>query len=129
MFTIVLALQKQGITEYIYSFLGEKNVVFKYGLSSYVMSNVINNIHMSVLYSKVINFTDALTLKQAIYSTIIGSNIGAFLTPIGALAGIMFTDLVRRQDVKYSFLNFIKYGIIISIPTLLVALISLFITL
>lgn len=129
MFTIVLALQKQGITEYIYSFLGEKNVVFKYGLSSYVMSNVINNIPMSVLYSKVINFTDALTLKQAIYSTIIGSNIGAFLTPIGALAGIMFTDLVRRQDVKYSFLNFIKYGIIISIPTLLVALISLFITL
>ena len=129
MFTIVLALQKQGITEYIYSFLGEKNVVFKYGLSSYVMSNVINNIPMSVLYSKVINFTDALTLKQAIYSTIIGSNIGAFLTPIGALAGIMFTDLVRRQNVKYSFLNFIKYGIIISIPTLLVALISLFITL
>lgn len=129
MFTIVLALQKQGITEYIYSFLGEKNVVFKYGLSSYVMSNVINNIPMSVLYSKVINFTDALTLKQAIYSTIIGSNIGACLTPIGALAGIMFTDLVRRQDVKYSFLNFIKYGIIISIPTLLVALISLFITL
>ena len=129
MFTIVLALQKQGITEYIYSFLGENNVVFKYGLSSYVMSNVINNIPMSVLYSKVINFTDALTLKQAIYSTIIGSNIGAFLTPIGALAGIMFTDLVRRQDVKYSFLNFIKYGIIISIPTLLVALISLFITL
>ena len=129
MFTIVLALQKQGVTDYIYSFLGDKNIVIKYGLSSFAMSNVINNIPMSVLFSKVISFTDALTLKQAIYSTIIGSNIGAFLTPIGALAGIMFTDLVRRQEVKYSFINFIKYGIIISIPTLLIALLSLFITL
>ena len=93
------------------------------------MSNLINNIPMSVLFSKVINFTDPLSLNQAIYSTIIGSNIGAFLTPIGALAGIMFTDLVKRQEVKYSFVSFIKYGLIIAIPTLSVALLLLFITL
>ena len=129
MFIIVLALQKQGITDYIYSFLGNNNIILKYGFSSFAMSNLINNIPMSVLFSKVINFTDPLSLNQAIYSTIIGSNIGAFLTPIGALAGIMFTDLVRRQEVTYSFLSFIKYGLIISIPTLLVALLLLFITL
>ena len=129
MFIIVLALQKQGITDYIYSFLGNNSIILKYGFSSFAMSNLINNIPMSVLFSKVINFTDPLSLNQAIYSTIIGSNIGAFLTPIGALAGIMFTDLVRRQEVKYSFVSFIKYGLIIAIPTLLVALLLLFITL
>ena len=59
---------------------------------------------------------------QAIYSTVIGSNVGAFLTPIGALAGIMFTDLINKQNVKYSFVSFVKYGVIISVPTLLVAL-------
>ena len=129
MFIIVLALKKQGITDYIYSFLGNNNIILKYGFSSFAMSNLINNIPMSVLFSKVINFTDPLSLNQAIYSTIIGSNIGAFLTPIGALAGIMFTDLVRRQEVEYSFVSFIKYGLIIAIPTLLVALLLLFITL
>ena len=41
----------------------------------------------------------------------------------------MFTDLVRRQEVKYSFVSFIKYGSIIAIPTLSVALLLLFITL
>ena len=80
---------------------------------------------MSVLFSNIINFSD-LTLKyQAVYSTIVGSNLGAFLTPVGALAGIMFTDLVHKQGIGFSFKTFIKYGVIISIPTLLVALLVL----
>jgi arsenical pump membrane protein len=79
---------------------------------------------MSVLFSTIPNMTGVLQ-SQAIYSTIIGSNIGAFLTPIGALAGIMFTDLVNKQNVKYSFKTFIFYGVIISIPTILMALLGL----
>jgi arsenical pump membrane protein len=55
----------------------------------------------------------------------VGSNLGAFLTPVGALAGIMFTDLVRKQNIEFSFKTFIKYGSIISIPTLIVSLIML----
>lgn len=128
MFTIVLALQKQGVTDLIFSFFGDKHIIFKYGISSYISSNLINNIPMSVLFSKIINFSDSSSLNQAIYSTIIGSNIGAFLTPLGALAGIMFTGLLRKHEVHYSFLSFIKYGIVISIPTLLIALLALFIT-
>lgn len=68
---------------------------------------------------------DTTLYLKSIYSIIIGSNIGAFLTPIGALAGIMFTDLLNRQQVEYNFTRFIKYGMIIAIPTLLVALITL----
>ena len=85
------------------------------------MCNVMNNIPMSVFYASIINIGDL----KATYSTIIGSNLGAFLTPIGALAGIMFTSLLKKYDVKYTFIDFIKYGVIISIPTLLVALFSL----
>jgi arsenical pump membrane protein len=80
---------------------------------------------MSVLFSNVINIPDSTLRLQAIYSTIVGSNLGAFLTPIGALAGIMFTDLVRKQEIEFSFKTFIKYGVIISLPTLAAALISL----
>ena len=80
---------------------------------------------MSVLFSTIPNFDSQILTNQAIYSTIIGSNLGAFLTPIGALAGIMFTDLVSKQNVKYSFKTFTKYGLIISIPTILIALLGL----
>ena len=125
MFIIVLALNKQGVTDYVFEFLGQDNLIFKYGLSSFISSNLINNIPMSVLFSNIINFSDTALKYQAVYSTIIGSNLGAFLTPVGALAGIMFTDLVHKQGIGFSFKTFIKYGVIISIPTLLVALLML----
>ena len=66
---------------------------------------------------------------QAIYSTIIGSNIGAFLTPVGALAGIMFENLLSKYDVKYTFKDFVKYGTIVSVPVIATALLTLFLIL
>lgn len=125
MFIIVLSLNKQGVTDLIRNFLGEKNIIFNYGISSFLASNLINNIPMSVLFSMIPNITNIIDLNKSLYSIIIGSNIGAFLTPIGALAGIMFTDLINKHNVQYSFKMFIKYGLIISIPTLLIALFSL----
>ena len=129
MFVIVLALQKQGVTDYIGKMLGQNNVIVNYGFTSFLACNLINNIPMSVLFATVPNMANALLYKQAIFSTVIGSNIGAFLTPIGALAGIMFTGLVSQHNVKYGFLNFIKYGIIISIPTISATLLGLAIVL
>lgn len=121
MFIIVLALNKQNIPSLISNYLNNGNEIINYGISSFLMCNVMNNIPMSVFYASIINIGDL----KATYSTIIGSNLGAFLTPIGALAGIMFTSLLKKYDVKYTFIDFIKYGVIISIPTLLVALFSL----
>lgn len=121
MFIIVLALNKQNIPSLISNYLNNGNEIINYGISSFLMCNVMNNIPMSVFYASIINIGDL----KATYSTIIGSNLGAFLTPIGALAGIMFTSLLKKYDIKYTFLDFIKYGGIISIPTLLVALFSL----
>ena len=66
---------------------------------------------------------------EGVYSSIIGSNIGAIFTPIGALAGIMFSSLLNKYDIKFSFLSFIKYGSIISIPTLAISLLFLMIVL
>ena len=74
---------------------------------------------MSILYSNM------CSNNMAVYASIVGSNIGAFLTPTGALAGIMFTNLVNSHETKYSFLDFIKYGVVISIPIIAVALLTL----
>lgn len=124
MFVIVLSLQKQEITANISSFLGESLPVLKYGSLSFVSANIINNIPMSILFSSIIPSESVVYLK-ATYASIIGSNLGAFLTPIGALAGIMFTSLLSKNEVKYSFVDFVKYGSIISIPCLAISLASL----
>lgn len=119
MFVIVVALNYQGVSQKIMELLGNENTTWTYGYSSFLVANLINNIPMSILYSNI------CTNRSAIFASIIGSNIGAFLTPIGALAGIMFTNLVNSHDTKYSFIDFIKYGAIISVPVITSALAAL----
>ena len=122
---IVIALNYQGISEKIGDFLNQGPIILDYGVSSYLLSNVINNIPMSILFS---NVPSALTngeYLRATFASIIGSNIGAFLTPIGALAGIMFSNLLSKYEMKFTFLDFIKYGSIVSVPVLAVSLLSL----
>lgn len=124
MFVIVLSLQKQEITTNIASFLGESLPILKYGTLSFATANIINNIPMSILFSSIIPHSSEIYLK-ATYASIVGSNLGAFLTPIGALAGIMFTSLLNKNNINYSFGSFVKYGAIISIPCLAISLASL----
>ena len=126
MSVIVITLNYQGISDRIGEFLNKGSLIINYGVSSYLLSNVINNIPMSIFFS---NVPTALTngeYLRATFASIIGSNIGAFLTPIGALAGIMFSNLLSKYEMKFTFLDFIKYGSIVSIPVLAVSLLSLF---
>ncbi len=117
MFVIVEGLRISGVTEEFSYFLGTGLEVYKYGYSSFLICNLINNIPMSVFYANIPNMT-----LGALYASIIGSNLGAFLTPIGALAGIMFTNLLSKQNIRYSFLDFIKYGVLVSLPTITASL-------
>lgn len=128
MFVIVISLQKQGVSSELAKLLGSTNTIWTYGPTSFIFANLINNIPMSILYSTLPSF-GGTEYCGAIYSSIVGSNIGAFLTPIGALAGIMFTGLLKEHDVKLSFRQFSMYGVVIAIPTFAVSLLMLFIML
>ena len=127
MFTLVLALEKYGITENIAKFFGNNGVSYIYGISSAFSANLINNIPMSVLYSSICNFATENIRLKAIYSSIIGSNIGAFISPLGALAGIMWLSILKKYDIKFGYFDFLRYGCIVGIPCLIIALSSLMI--
>lgn len=119
MFIVVLALNDCGATQYIANALSYSPLL-EYGIASFLSSNLVNNIPMSVLFSSVIEAGSAG--KAAIYASIIGSNLGALLTPIGALAGIMFSSITKKSGENFSNLTFIKYGSCISIVGLAAAL-------
>ena len=128
MFVIVLSLKTYGVTERLASLLKEDGVVFVYGASSALFANLINNIPMSVLFSSVIqNISGSAVSAQAVYAAIIGSNLGAFLTPVGALAGLMWLQILSAHDIKFSFIRFVKYGFVIGVPVLAAALSGLLI--
>ena len=124
MFVMVLALHNCGLTEIFAKALSGGDSVFVYGLTSFLASNIFNNIPMSVLFSDIIA-TSTLAGKSLIgatYASIIGSNIGAYLSPVGALAGIMWLSILKKHGHPISFVQFMKYGVLISIPVMLVAL-------
>ncbi len=127
MFTIVLSLDYVGATKYIGDFFNSVNSVFSFGFFSVLSANIINNIPMSVLFSSVlenVSFGGSEHLA-AVFATIAGSNIGAYLTPVGALAGIMWSSFLKLYGIKLSFKDFVKNGFIIAVPTLLAALIGI----
>ena len=126
MFTLVLALEQNGVTKSIAEFLGGGST-FVYGYSSALFANLMNNIPMSVLYSSICQFVPASNRLGAIYSSIIGSNLGAFISPLGALAGIMWLSILKKHEIKFSYLDFLKFGLIVGIPSLAIALSSLLI--
>jgi len=122
MFVIVLALDHTGTTAFFAQAISADKSVFSFGFLSLISSNIFNNIPMSVLFSRILHFG---ATEAQIYATIIGSNIGAFITPVGALAGIMWSNLLRQNKVHISVAKFIIYGIIIGIPSFCASLIFL----
>ena len=125
MFVLVLTLTKFGVTTYIANLLSAGSPVLTYGSASFLTANVINNIPMSVLFSAVVNSLPAAIKDAALYAAVIGSNIGAYCTPLGALAGIMFKSLLRAHGILLSFNQFVKYGIAVAVPTIIAALLGL----
>lgn len=121
MFVVVAALEQQGIARLLGDALGEKGALWTYGGASLLFANLINNIPMSMLFSTLPSAASPSYL-QAVYAAVVGSNLGAFLTPIGALAGIMFTELTEKYQVKFGFRQFVRYGALISLPTAAAAL-------
>ncbi len=129
MFALIIILKDAGATTYVANLFGDTRSILKYGISSFVFSNVINNIPMSVLFSSIIESAPASAQISAVFATIIGSNLGALFTPIGALAGIMFTSILKKHGVKYDYFSFIKVGVFVGAPTLAVSLLGLFLVL
>ena len=122
MFVMVLALEKFEVTVRLSELFGNGNPILTYGIASTLVANLVNNIPMSVFFSSVLSNLNPAVAPLGIYAVVIGSNLGAFLTPIGALAGIMWLSILKHNGVEFSFLRFLKYGAVIAVPVLFAAL-------
>lgn len=127
MFILVLAFDRCGLTEQIAELFAVGDSIYVYGLASFIFANVLNNIPMSVFFSEIIanSALSGAELMGALYASVIGSNIGAYFTPVGALAGIMWLSILKRNGIELSFKRFLKFGTLIAIPSMIIALVSL----
>lgn len=123
MFVIVCGLNHCGFTKTLSSIL-YTNTKFDgliFGLASGFSANLLNNIPMSVLFSSIVKGGASASL----FGSIIGSNVGAFITPVGALAGIMWTKILSEYEIRLPFYKFLSYGVCVAIPTIITSCLSL----
>lgn len=122
MFILLEGIKQGSYIDQIVTILDNGNPVINYGVASYLFSNLMNNQPMSMLFSVILYNSSSLNIEAATYASIIGSNLGVLLTPLGALAGLMWMNLLEKQDIKLSFFGYIKKCFLIGIVTLIFSL-------
>ncbi|CAG8583726.1 319_t:CDS:2 [Dentiscutata erythropus] len=95
--------------------------VISIAILSIILCNLLNNLPMTVLLSRILqneNFANAPHIIQnpaikqgCIYALIIGSNIGACLTIVGALAGLMWDKILKDKNEKIGYWQFVKWNL------------------
>lgn len=128
LFVTVYALRVYGVT----GKLGEALLALSggsapllgilYGACSALAANVLNNIPMTLAFASAGAGLSGMPLLAAALGTAIGSNLGANLTPIGALAGIMWMTILSGKEVRITFGEFVKYGLLVTPASLLACL-------
>ena len=122
LFVMVEGLVAVGFTDMAASFITTLSPsvmasALSMGFLSSLAANVVNNQPMTILFTKIVGspqFALAGAARLAsIYSVIIGSNLGANLTLIGALAGIMWAKIVNDKEKIITYKRFAKYGFMI----------------
>ncbi|CEG72487.1 hypothetical protein RMATCC62417_08040 [Rhizopus microsporus] len=88
---------------------------------SILACQLLNNLPMTILFTQIIqhpNFTihvssDAV-MQGFLLGLIVGSNLGACLTLVGSLAGIMFDHILKTKGIYLlSYFQFLKWNLII----------------
>ncbi|KAJ2634990.1 hypothetical protein GGF40_003870 [Coemansia sp. RSA 1286] len=88
--------------------------VFVVGMMTSLACNVLNNLPMTILFTRALKHpifaqADQQTRKGALFALIVGSNLGANLTLVGSLAGLMFQGIAAQKDRKIGYFRFMRW--------------------
>ncbi len=131
LFIIVEALGKTGLINNIsdllthYSKTALNQTVWSSGLGIAFASNLTNNLPSGLIAGSALQIaTIPFIIKNAV---LIGVDLGPNLSVTGSLATILWLVALRREKHEVSTWRFLKIGIIVMIPALLLTLAALWI--
>jgi len=128
LYIVVFGLKNAGLTTYLAGLIielqsyGNTVAVIGTGFLAAVLSSVMNN--MPTVMVMDIAIAEAGNTSLA-YANIIGCNLGPKMTPIGSLATLLWLHVLAQKGVKITWGQYMKVGLVITPPVLLVALLGL----
>ncbi|MNV21479.1 Arsenical pump membrane protein [compost metagenome] len=134
-YVIVNSLHRAGMTEWLITLLqpfaekSEASLIAASGLMLTLLSNLVNNLPSVMIGTFAVTDMglEQQPLQLAYLANIMGSDIGALLTPVGTLATLLWMYILKNNHIHISWKQYMKVTIIVIPIGLIVSLMSLYV--
>lgn len=132
LFVMVAAVEKVGTLEYLSDFIVNASggtylsllllVLWISGFASTILDNIpFVTLMIPVIFGIQTQLDPALNINLLWWALALGACLGGNGTMIGASANVIGLDLAKKEGVNVSFLYFLKYGLPLTIVSLVIS--------